>query len=126
MKHINIKHITNLHSDALRGMDFYDQELNILQERLTEIAGKNTAIEVQERVDHFQNQFIIHSSVVNLLRQALHDNSKKIKMEVHELAGFVDAGDIEENEDLYGDYLTEEKIFNELRHEFNRFAAEWM
>jgi hypothetical protein len=126
MKHINIKHIASLHSDALRGLDFYNTELGILQERLAEIAGKNTALEVQEQVDHFQNQFMIHANVFKLLTQALHDNSKKIKSEVHELAGFVDAGDIEENEDLYGDYLTEEKIFNELRHEFNRFAAEWM
>jgi hypothetical protein len=126
MKHINIKHIANLHSDASRGLDFYKEELNILQERLSEIAGKNTAVEVQGKVDHFQNQLTIHSGVINLLRQSLRDNSKKIKTEVHELAGFVDAGDVEENEDLYGDYLTEEKIFNELRHEFNRFAAEWM
>jgi hypothetical protein len=126
MKHINIKHIANLHSDALRGLDFYDQELAFLQARLSEIAGKNTAVEVQEQVDHFQNQFTIHFNVIKLLTEALQDNSKKIKTEVHELAGFVDAGDIEENEDLYGDYLTEEKIFNGLRHEFNRFAAEWM
>ena len=126
MKHINIKHIESLHGDALRGLDFYNTELGILQERLSEIAGKNTALDVQEQVDHFQNQFIIQANVIKLLTQTLHDNSKKIKTEVHELAGFVDAGDIEENEDLYGDYLMEEKIFNELRHEFNRFAAERM
>jgi len=27
---------------------------------------------------------------------------------------------------LYEQYLTGEKIFNGLRHEFNRFAAKWM
>ena len=126
MKHINIKHIASLHGDALRGLDFYGQEIGILQERLSEIAGKNTALEVQEQADHFQNQFIIHSAVIKTLRHSFLENSKKIETEVLELAGFADAIDIEENEDLYQDYLTEEKIFNELRHDFNRFAAEWM
>jgi hypothetical protein len=126
MKHINIKHISSLHGDALRGLDFYSTELGILQGRLSEIAGKNTALEVQEQVDHFQNQFIIHSGTIKAFRQAFHENSKKIGAEVHELAGFADAGDIEVNEYLYEEYLTEEKIFNELRREFNRFAAEWM
>src|ERR1700722_3327333 len=111
MKHINIKHIGNLHSDALRGLDFYKQELGFLQERLTEIAGKNTAVEVQEQVDHFQNQFIIHSEKIGALKQAFHRNYKRIETEVYEFAGFADAGDIEVNEDLYEDYLTEEKIF---------------
>ncbi len=126
MKHVNIKHIASLHSDALWGLDFYEQEIDILQERLAEIALKNTALVVQERVDHFQNQFIIHSAVIKTLKHSFIENSKKIETEVLELAGFADAIDIEENEDLYQDYLTEEKIFNELRHVFNRFAAEWM
>jgi len=126
MKYINIKHIAGLHSDALRGLDFYEQEVGILRERLGEIAARNSALEVQQQVEHFQNQFIIHSAVINTLRHSFLENSKKIETEVIELAGFADAIDIEENEDLYQDYLTEEKIFNDLRHDFNRFAAEWM
>ena len=126
MKHVNIKHIASLHSDAVRGLDFYGMEIDILQERLAEIALKNTALVVQEQVNHFQNQLIIHSAVIKTLKHSLLENSKKIETEVLVLAGFADAIDIEENEDLYQDYVTEEKIFNELRHEFNRFAAEWM
>ena len=126
MKSVNIKHISNLHTDALRGLDFYEQELNILQERLEEIAGKNSAHEVLAEVEHFQNQFIIHRNEFISLRHALRQNQKKIGTEVLHLAGFADTCDIENNESLYEQYLEEEKLFGEMRHEFNRFAAKWM
>jgi len=39
MSQINIKHVANLDNESLRGLDFYEQELGVLQERLDEIAG---------------------------------------------------------------------------------------
>lgn len=126
MKQINIKHIPNLHSDALRGLDFYEQELNILQERLEEIAADNTGREVLEKVEHFQNQFIIHRQVIDDLRHSFHKNKVAIELQVVEKAGFVGENALDDNKDLYEKYVTEELIFNEMRHGFNRFAAEWM
>jgi hypothetical protein len=37
---ISIKHVSNEHSDWLRALDFYKEELNVLKTRLTEVAGK--------------------------------------------------------------------------------------
>jgi hypothetical protein len=126
MKEINIKHITDLHNDALRGLEFYNQELTILQERLDEIAANNSNVEVLEKVDHFQNQFIIHQRCIDELKHDLHKNLKHIEEEVSVTSGFFGESKFAENEYLYEQYVTEEKIFNELRHEFNRFAAKWM
>ncbi|MDR3697433.1 hypothetical protein [Mucilaginibacter sp.] len=126
MKQINIKHITDLHNDALRGLEFYSQELTILQERLDEIAADNTNTEVLEKVDHFQNQFIIHQRYINDLQHDLRKNLKHIEEEVVTTSGFFGESNFTENEYLYEQFVTEEKIFNELRHEFNRFAAQWM
>jgi len=126
MKLINIKHITDLHNDVLRGIEFYKQELTVLQERLDEIAADNTSPEVLEKVDHFQNQFIIHERCINNLQHDIHKNLKHIEEEVSTTSGFFGESNFSENEYLYEQYVTEEKIFNELRHEFNRFAAKWM
>jgi hypothetical protein len=41
-------------------------------------------------------------------------------------AGFVDQDAMSLNADLYDQYLTEEKIVNDIRYEFNRFASKWM
>jgi len=126
MKQINIKHITDLHEDVLRGLDFYNQELIILQERLDEIAAGNSSTEVLEKVDHFQNQFVIHQRYINDLQRDIHKNLKHIEEEVSATSGFFGESKFSENEYLYEQYVTEEKIFNELRHQFNRFAAKWM
>jgi len=126
MKQINIKHVTNLHSDCLRGLSFYDQELTILQQRLEEIAAANTHKEVLEKIEHFQNQFIIHRNYIDELTYSLHANLNDVESEIVSTAGFIAEDTCNDNENLYRRYIDEEKVFNELRHEFNRFAADWM
>lgn len=126
MSQINIKHFKNLNSDCLRGLEFYTQELGILQERLEEIARDNTGKEASEGIEHFQNQFIIHREKIDELKHLLHVNDKNIEADLLKTEVFVDESIADTHRNLYQGYLTEEKIFNELRHEFNRFAAKWM
>jgi len=126
MKEINIKHINNLHTDALRSLDFYKQEISILTKRLEEIAANNTGHEVAGKVEHFQNQFLIQQNNIDELKHRLHENLNKIENQVKESAGFITQASSLENVELYDQYLTEEKIINEIRQEFNRFASKWM
>lgn len=124
--HVNIKHIKNLNNDGLRGIAFYRQELGILQERLQEVAADNTAREVQERVDHFQNQFLIHENYLAELKHDIHTNDEDIEAELMHTGNLVSQEVAAEHTRIHERYVNEEKILNELRHEFNRFASEWM
>jgi len=126
MKEINIKHINNLHSDALRSLDFYKQEIAILTKRLEEVAADNTGHEAAQKVEHFQNQFLIQRNNIDELKHRIHENLNKIESQVKESAGFISQSSAAENVELYDQYLTEEKIVNEVRQEFNRFASKWM
>ncbi len=126
MKHLNIKTITDLHNDALRGIDFYTQELGIVQQRLQEIAEANTATPVLMAVEHFQDELIIHNRELSALMAAFHKNHRKLEQQLVELAGYADEAVFNENDDLYERYVTEEKMVNELRHDFNRFASRWL
>jgi hypothetical protein len=47
-------------------------------------------------------------------------------VQLFETTAFADEDLLEINEQLFDQYLTEEKLLNELRHEFLRFAAKWM
>ncbi|MBS1525810.1 MAG: hypothetical protein JST19_09200 [Bacteroidetes bacterium] len=123
---VNIKHISNLHSDALRGLDFYKQELGFLQERLQEVAGDNTGEEVEKQIGHFQDQFIIHGQRIDELNHEIQKNQRDLGYELEHSDGFAEEGTLTANEDLYEQYVIEERLFNEMRHEFNRFAAKWM
>ncbi len=126
MKEINIKHVSNLHSDALRGLEFYEQELAILQKRLEEIAGDNTGHEVSVSIEHLQNQFLIQNNNIDELKHKIKENLKANESQVMSSAGFVDQDSMSLNADLYDQYLTQEKIVNDIRQEFNRFASKWM
>jgi hypothetical protein len=126
MKEINIKHISNLHTDALRGLEFYEQELAIMQKRLEEIAGDNTGNEVAVNIEHFQNQFLIQNNNLDELKHKIKQNLKTIESQVMSSAGFVDQDSMSLNANLYDQYLTEEKTINDIRHEFNRFTSKWM
>lgn len=123
---VNIKHIKNLNNDGLRGLIFYKQELEILQQRLQEVATDNTAREVQEQVDHFQNQFLIHGNFLDELKHDIHVNDEAIEAELLLTGNLVAESTANEHKRIHERYLNEERIFNELRHEFNRFAADWM
>lgn len=126
MNEINIKHVSNLHSDAIRNLEFYEQELTILQKRLEEIAKDNTGHEVAVSIERFQNQFLIQNNNIDELKHKIKENLKNIEQQVMSSAGFVDQDSMSLNADLYEQYLTLEKIVNEIRHEFNRFASKWM
>ena len=126
MKEVNIKHITNLHTDALKALDFYEQDILILKKRLEEIAAENTGREVAEKVEYFQNQFLIQSNNIDELKHKFHQNLGKIEDQIKDSEGFLEQSTVAENTAIYDEYLTLEKIVNDIRHQFNSFASRWM
>ncbi|OJW82352.1 MAG: hypothetical protein BGO69_17345 [Bacteroidetes bacterium 46-16] len=127
MEKISITHVSNVHSDWLRALNFYKDEIGILRNRLTEIAGKNSAREVMRNVEHFENQFKLQKDNIQVLTHDIKQNVKSIKKQLEDAsAGYID-GELAEQHNAFSDKFTgEERVINELRHEFNDFAAQWM
>ncbi len=126
MSQINIKHIANLNNECLRGLEFYQHELGFMNERLEEITKDNTGKEAREGIEHFQNNFIIHRDHIAELKHLVHVNDKAIEKQLLNTGVFVTEDTANEHQEIYDRYLTEERLFNDLRHEFNRFSAKWM
>jgi len=126
MSQINIKHFANLNNECLRGLEFYQHELGFMEKRLEEIAKDNTGKEACEGIEHFQNNFIIHRDHIAELKHLVHVNDRTMEKQLIDTGVFVTEDTANEHDGIYEDYLTEEKLFNDLRHEFNRFAAKWM
>jgi hypothetical protein len=58
------KLIYDLHEEHLQWINkmlFYKDEMKVMQNRLSEVARKNTDREVQALVEHFQNQLIVQN-----------------------------------------------------------------
>jgi hypothetical protein len=126
MNKTNVRHWQSTHNDWLRALDFYKGEIAILDERLQEIAAKNTSHEVSAQVEHFQNAFILHRSNIEELQHAINLNLKKIAEEAETQNGFISGELVAQLEKEMQGFKDEEKEINELRHAFNLFASEWM
>jgi len=124
---ISITHFGNSHNEWLRAMDFYKGELNILKTRLTEIAGRNTDKDMLAKVEHFENQFKVQQENIDILVHDIKVNLSAISKEAAAAsAGYIDGDLLTKHNALSTRYAAEEKVINQLRHEFNEFASIWM
>lgn len=126
MNTTNIRHWQSTHNDWLRALNFYKEEIKILNGRLTEIAGKYTSNEVATQVEHFQNQFILHRNNEEKLEHDIRLNLEQIATDAEMQTGFVSNNLLERLRQNQQEFLSEEQHVNQLRHEFNVFCSSWM
>ncbi len=127
IKKISITHLSNAHNSWLRSLDFYKHEIGILRGLLTEVAQKNTGAPVMKEVEHYENQFTIQVDNIDRLAHDIKVNLDNAGKAVQgSSAGYIDGGIVDQHSLLGDQCATEEKIINELRHSFQRFASEWM
>lgn len=124
---INIGHIDNAHSDWVRTLDFYRQEISILKKRLTELASRNTGKDVMPQVEHYENQWKVQIDNIDRLEHEISQNAMEIGRQAKESsAGYIEKELAVQHTDLSHKVERQEEMVNQLRREFNRFAMEWM
>jgi phosphoenolpyruvate-protein kinase (PTS system EI component) len=126
MSFTNTAQVNTEHQEWLKGLDFYKEDIHILENRLTEIATKNTAFETRQGIEHFQNQFLVQRNNIDELRHKIKEhistNGKKTEL----AAEVVENEKLAEHENLKDEYLSFEKVIKDIRQEFNIFLARWM
>lgn len=122
-------HLQDLHSDHqlwLNTLGFCKDEIVIFEHRMEHIAKRNTVSEVMAELEHFQNQYIRQSEVIDELR---HD----IKQHENHLEKFTIDHPVAVDHVLFQDHTsfrervhTFEKLYGELKAEFMRWLADRM
>lgn len=112
------------HSGWLKNLDFYNDEITIMQKKLEEVNSKNTSGEVRKSVEHFQNQLIIQKNNSDDLRHHIKREEKDIQGMIKKNPVAVDHRKAEDHSEERGKMELFEKTFNELRKEFNTFLSE--
>jgi predicted nuclease with TOPRIM domain len=113
-------------TEWLKKLDFYKDEITILKNRLEELADKNNAKDVLAEVEHFQNQFIIQRNNIDEIAHKVRENEQALQDEIKSNPVAVDHRKMEYHateKDLVNSF---EKVFNEIREDFNKFSAKWM
>jgi hypothetical protein len=107
-------------------LDFYKQEISILNGRLEELAQKNSSKDVMAEIEHFQNQFIIQSNNLDNIAHAVKINEAELIATIESNPVAADRRKVDYHEREQDLATTFEKNFTTLRKEFNKFAAKWM
>jgi RNase P/RNase MRP subunit p30 len=118
--------ITSEKSSWLRGIEFYEDEIKIMRKRLSEISNANTAREVKKRVEQFQNQFNVHDEQLRKLRHSVNNHAINISHDFENHNGQIERTTVTEHDTMRDDYVNTEKLFNEMRHDFNRFLSKYL
>jgi len=114
------------HTDWLRAIEFYKDDLSVLQKRLAEVAFKNSRESVQAGVEHFQNQFLIQKNNLDELRHYVNEHIVHVQDKYSK--PYPAPGDelLTEHEQRKAEFQSLEKTMTGLRQEFNSFLAKWL
>jgi hypothetical protein len=113
-------------TDWTNRLSFYKDEIKIMTGRLVEVASKNSSDEVLAQVEHFQNQFIIQRNNIDEALHAVRINEDALQEEVNSNPVAVDHRSVAYHAEEKEMVESFEKNINDLRAEFNEFAAKWL
>ncbi|MCE9538131.1 MAG: hypothetical protein K8R85_02805 [Bacteroidetes bacterium] len=123
------KTIYQLHEDHktwLNKLAFYTDEIQIMQNRISEIAKKNTSKEVRSFVEHFQNQLIVQKEQIDILKHEVNSHERSIEEKANKKAVANERKKFVDHSMQRSSVESFEKIFNDLRKELAQFLSKWM
>ena len=105
---------------------FYKDEMKVMENRLAEIASKNTSKEILAQVEHFQNQLIIQKENIEILTHEININNHIINYEIEKNIIAIDHRSIKDHCALRDNVKSFESNFITFKVEFNAFLSKWM
>ena len=123
MKAKTISDLHTEHSEWLKKLEFYKDDLLVMRSRLEEIASKNTSKEILARAEHFQNQFVVQKENIDEIHHSIKDHENYLENRVDENPAASDQQHVHDHPKMRENIEGFEKVFNELRHEFNKFLS---
>ncbi len=111
------------HTEWLKKLSFYVDEIAIMQKRLEEISAKNSGHEVRTEIEHFQNQLIIQSKTADDLKRSIKLDEKVIMANINQNPVASDHRKAEDHTEEREQITRFETIFTEIRKEFNAFLS---
>lgn len=120
-------HISDLHHEHKvwqNELSFQKQQIKLFKNWLGEVSKNNTAADVKVKVEHFQNQFIIHNEVLDTLLHeiTIHEQNLTQYAEKHPVA--IEHVLFESHTDFRDKVETQGSMYAALRQEFKRFTAD--
>jgi hypothetical protein len=110
--------------DWIKSIEFYEDELKVLEGRLQEVVSKNTGEKIRASVEHYQNQYILQKEQFEKLMHDIRKQKDAVDKNVQQGDRSVKPG-VQEKQILLRDKVqTAGKIFTDTKQQFYRFVAD--
>jgi ribonucleotide reductase alpha subunit len=107
-------------------LDFYKDEIKILEGRLGELASKNSKSDILGELEKYQNQLIVQRNNIDEIAHKVKINEDALEREIEKNPVAVDHRHVPYHgaeKELVSGF---EKNFNSLRADLNGFISKWM
>lgn len=114
------------HMDWKKQLAFYRDELGIFRDRLGEVSAKNNSTEERAGVEQFQNVFIREAEVMDTLVHEINGHEKVLVEYAKEHPIAVEHTYFRNHTELADRMKRFNELWDEMKHEYNRFLAKCM
>lgn len=111
------------HAEWLSELSFHKDELAFFKKQLTDVAGKNTGMEIMKIVEHFENQFIVRGENIDIVHHDIKQHLNTIAKALQEKTNKLVREEVSQHKTLKDSYNTESKLFADVKLEFNKFLS---
>ncbi len=119
----SVSHLHEEHKDWLSRLDFYQDELKVMQHRIEEVATANTKKDILQQVEHFQNQFIIQGRKAEELKRVINREERHLLMNAEFQPDKATQEALDFNRGEREEMRTFDRLFVDLKHELNAFLV---
>lgn len=125
----NKVYLSDLHFEHVQWLNelrFWEEEIKSFNKRLGEVVVRYTANEIRVKIEHFQNQFILHDEVIDILKKDVKTHEKAIANYAEEHPVAINRVHFDDHTELRDKMDTQRKIYNELKLEYFDFLSRMM
>ncbi|TLP74256.1 hypothetical protein [Maribacter sp. ACAM166] len=105
---------------------FWEDELKTFKNRLSELITRWTAKDILVKLEHYQNEFILHGGVLEDLQEEIEEHETRIAGQSLMGKDALDIAIVEKHLKFRNKIETQRQIYEDLKKEFFRFLNKYM
>ena len=119
----------NMHFEHViwkRELAFWEDELKSFNNRLSELVTRWTDKDILAKLEHYQNEFVLHGGVIEDLQEIIEEHETRIAGQDIEGEDAIDTQLAKQHVEFRTKMENQRHIYEELKKEFFRFLEKYM
>ncbi len=118
-----IYELHNIYKTWLNELALANDEIDHFKINLEKVVTANNKMEITSRAEQFQNQFITHLNELQTIRHDINDAEKVLEKNISDNPTAADHRKVEVDQSLNDRMQQFQKLFRDLKHDYNAFLS---